>query len=202
MSQIVVRDLRPADVTAGRRTIAEAFAGEPFAIGMFGDSPLDRIAGMNKQYASWPWDANPVAVVAEVGEQVVGVAQGTRPLQCHLCDVIDVSTEPPTAPAELIEFEFQVICRDAHRRARLPRHGHIAIVTTTPMLQGQGVGGRLVDELVARLWSAGAECVLLECVVSKQSFYESKGFNKIDEFDDPAAPGLRSALMKAAREHP
>ena len=80
---VVVNDLQPDDVQVARRIIATAFAGEPFAVAMFGDSPLARFVGMQEQYRSWPSDPAPVAVVARAGSEVVGVAQGTRPGQCQ-----------------------------------------------------------------------------------------------------------------------
>jgi ribosomal protein S18 acetylase RimI-like enzyme len=194
---VVVNDLQPDDVPVARRIIATAFAGEPFAVGMFGDSPLARFVGMHEQYRSWPWDPSPVAVVARAGREVVGVAQGTRPGHCHLCDTYDESVRHPESRADRIEHEFQLECRRAHLRADLPAHGHISVVATEPFIHGSGAGRLLVAALLDRLRSAGARCVVLECLSSRQAFYGACGFGRLDDFDDPGAPGLRSVLMSA-----
>ena len=60
---VSLRSLTPADYPVARRLVATAFAGEPFAVGMFGESPLDRFAGMTREYSTWPWQSNPVATL-------------------------------------------------------------------------------------------------------------------------------------------
>jgi hypothetical protein len=50
----------------------------------------------------------------------------------------------------------------------------------------------LIDGLRARR----VESVVLECLTSREAFYEHFGFRRLDEFDDPGGPGLRAVLMK------
>ena len=155
-----LRDLRAEDLPAVRRLIATAFAGEAFAVGMFGEAQLDRLVGMTGEYRSWPWASNPIVVVAEVDGVVIGVALATLPGACHLCDEFDEKAVPDSTPAGQIEHEFQLACRAAHRDEDLPAHAHIATVATDPFVQGSGVGRRVVRELVDRLFAIGssAQC--------------------------------------------
>ena len=89
---VVLRDLRPDDLEAARRIVATAFAGEPFAVGMFGEPPMHRLVGMTGEYSSWPSAANPIVVVAEADGLVVAVASATVPGECHLCDLLAAQT--------------------------------------------------------------------------------------------------------------
>lgn len=191
-----VREIREDEVFAARRMLATAFAGEAFAIGMFGAEPLGRFLGMMDQYASWPFSAAPVTFAAVFGGNLLGVATATLPGQCHLCDESHDLLPRTASVADRIEHEFQLACRRAHNGADLPAHAHITSVAVEGILRGGGVGRRLVDRLLSGLWSSGASCAVLECVTVRAPFYERLGFRVIDEFADPGAPGLRSVLMR------
>ena len=141
---VVLRDLHQADFAAARRVISAAFAGEVFAYGMFGESPLDRLVGMTGEYREWPWTSDAIVVGADVGGVLVAVGLATRPGACHLCNDFDDSTEPSATPAARIEREFQLACRRAHLDSALPPHGHIASVAVDPFIQGSGVGRHVV----------------------------------------------------------
>ena len=195
-SELVVRDLVGDDFPVARRIIATAFANEPFTVGMFGESLLDRFVGLTEQYASWPWTSNAVVVGAEAHGNVVGVALATLPGECHLCKGFDETVDPQSTKAEQIEHEFQLACRNAHLNEGLPPHAHIVSVATDPLLHGCGIGRRVVDEVVARIWSSGAQCAVLECLTTREAFYTGAGFRRLVEFVDPGGPGLRSVLMR------
>ena len=196
---VSLRSLTPADYPVARRLVATAFAGEPFAVGMFGESPLDRFAGMTREYSTWPWQSNPVAIAADVGGALVGVAVATLPGACHLCDGFDETEHPQSTRAEQIEYQFQLASRNAHQSQHLPPHAHIATVVTDLFLRGCGVGERVVHELTERLWAAGVVCAVLECLTTRERFYERAGFRRIADFADPGGPTLRSVLMRVDR---
>ena len=180
-----------------RRLVATAFAGEPFARGMFGDSPLARFAGLASDYATWPSAPNPMLIGAETEGHLVGVALATLPGECKLCDAFDQSKPTVVTEAERIEREFQLACRRSHLTNELPPHAHITTVATEPMLHGSGVGRLLMSALADRLRSNEVECVVLECITSRAAFYEHCGFRRVDEFADPGGPDLRAVLMQA-----
>jgi ribosomal protein S18 acetylase RimI-like enzyme len=196
---VTLRDLDPDDLPAARRIIATAFAGEPFAVGMFGESRLDRLIGMIGDYRAWPWAADPIVVVAEAGGAVIGSASATLPGACHPCDDFDPVVAPDATQAQRIEHEFQSRCRAAHLDSDLPPHAHITTVAIDPFLQGSGVGGRLVRELIDRIWATDTACAVLECLTARESFYSRSGFRSIAEFDDPGGPDLRAVLMRIDR---
>jgi ribosomal protein S18 acetylase RimI-like enzyme len=193
---VSLRSLTSADYAVARRIVATAFAGEPFAVGMFGESALDRFAGMAREYSTWPWASNPVGIAAEVGDSLVAVAIATLPGACQLCDGFDKVEHPQSTRAEQIEYQFQLACRNAHLAQNLPPHAHIATVATDLFLRGCGIGERVVHELIERLWSEGARCAVLECLTTREQFYVRAGFTRIADFADPAGPTLRSALMR------
>lgn len=112
--------------------IATTFAeDEPLAYGMFAESPVDRFEGMMGEYASWPDVVDPVV---------------------ELAGVVVHSTHP-------IEIEFQATCRHAHLSQKLPPHARLATIATDHFLHGSGVDQLVVDGLLERLATAGAETV-------------------------------------------
>ena len=194
--QLTFRELEVADYPVARRLVASAFAGEPFAVGMFGDSSLERLVGMVDEYAQWPHLERPLSVVATAGDVLVGAAVATLAGECDLCGGAPDAPAGPMSRSAEVEFEFQRCCREAHLGADLPRHAHICTVAVDPFVKGVGLGRRLVVELLGRLRTAGASCVVLECLTSRERFYEACGFRTVVEFPDPGGPNLFSVLMR------
>ena len=191
----VVQELALDEYTVARRMIATTFADEPFAYGMFGESPVDRFEGMMGEYASWPDAVDPVVVAAVLAGVVVGVGYATLPGNCSLCDRSDETNEPGHS-AHPIEIEFQSACRHAHLSQKLPPHAHVSTVATDHFLRGSGVGRLVVEGLLGRLATAGVDTVVLECLTARGRFYERFGFRRLTEFPDPGGPDLRSVLMR------
>jgi ribosomal protein S18 acetylase RimI-like enzyme len=198
VAALTVRDLLPDEYPVARRLVATAFAGEPFAVGMFGEDPVDRLIGMTREYATWPDVDEPLLLAIEADGVLLGAALATFPGACHLCshDGATSSISAADTRAAEIEQEFQARCRAAHLEAELPPHGHIITVATEHFIQGAGAGRRLVDALVARLVAAGAHCVVLECVTGRERFYTACGFRRVSEFPDPGGPDHRCLLMR------
>jgi len=197
VASLAIRPVYADDYQMARRLVATAFAGEPFARGMFGESALARFAGLASDYAEWPSAPNPVLIGAEAAGHLVGIALATLPGECALCDGFDQSKTTVDTEAERIEHEFQLACRHSHVTNKLPPHAHIGPVATDPTLHGTGVGRLLMSALADRLRAKEVECVVLECSTSRAAFYEHCGFKRVHEFDDPGGPGLRAVLMRA-----
>jgi N-acetylglutamate synthase-like GNAT family acetyltransferase len=197
VTHVVYRDHDRAEDPLARRIIATAFAGEPFAYGMFGESPIDRLAGMTDTYREWPFAERPLIAAASADQALLGVAVATLPGDCHLCEQFeDVALDSDATRGERIEHEFQLASRQAHLEAGLPPHAHIATVAIDPLLHGGGVGLGLVDWLLGQIWQSGATCAVLTCLTTRESFYRRLGFQRIGEYPDPAGPDLRCALMR------
>jgi GNAT superfamily N-acetyltransferase len=196
-SALIIRDVTVDEYPSVRRLIAAAFAGEPFARGMFGDSPIDRFSGLAADYAEWPSASDPVVLGVEAGGHLVGVALATLPGQCGLCDAFEPLENDALSHPERIEHEFQLACRHSHLSGDLAPHAHIPTVATESVLHGSGIGRLLMATMLDRLQVSGVEVVVLECLTSRAMFYERCGFRPIDEFRDPGGPTLRSHLMRA-----
>jgi GNAT superfamily N-acetyltransferase len=180
-----------------RRIVATAFEGEPFARGMYGDSPLARFAGLADDYAAWPSSSHPILIGVEAAGHLVGVALATLPDQCGLCDVFDQTKKTVVTNAERINDEFLLVSRRSHLTSKLPTHAHITTVATEPTLHGTGIGRLLMSALIDVLRSQAVETVVLECLTGRSTFYERCGFVRVDEFADPGGPNLRTLLMRA-----
>lgn len=194
-------ELADHHVAAGRRLVATAFAGEPFAAGMFGDEPVARLVGMMGEYATWPSAAHPHALAAVADGVLLGVVSATGAGACTCGPPSDapMADESHLPMSEQMELEFRRRVAHAHRTSGLPPHSHISTVATEPFVTGAGVGRALVAAAVQRQWDDGAACVVLECVSARLRFYEQCGFRMVTTFDDPAAPGLRTSLMRIDR---
>jgi ribosomal protein S18 acetylase RimI-like enzyme len=187
----------PGEYPIARRIVATAFEGEPFARGMYGESPLARFAGLADDYATWPSSSHPILIGAEAAGHLVGVAFATLPDQCGLCDVFDQTKKTVVTKAERINDEFLLVSRRSHLTNELPPHAHITTVATEPTLHGTGVGRLLMKALIDVLRSQAVETVVLECLTSRAAFYEHCGFVRVEEFADPGGPDLRTLLMRA-----
>jgi GNAT superfamily N-acetyltransferase len=183
-----------------RRLTAAAFAGEAFATGMFGPSPLERLVGMVGDYADWPWSDHAEVTVARQRGVLLAMAAVTPPEHCALCDHWVDDIDPTESVAAQMERDFRLSCRAAHVDAQLPPHAHVKSVATDPFLVGQGVGARLMEFVVDSLWTAGVEAVVLECLTAREAFYGRFGFRRIAAFPDPGGPDLTAVLMRI--DHP
>jgi hypothetical protein len=164
---------------------------------MFGESSLARFTGMAHDYESWPSAPNPIVLGVEAGGHLVGVALATLPGQCGLCDEFIAPPSGPPSEAARVDYEFHVACRNSHLSNNLAPHARIQTVATEPTLHGSGIGRTLMTALVDGLRAKQVDSVVLECLTSREAFYEHFGFRRLDEFDDPGGPGLRAVLMKA-----
>jgi len=198
MSAIELRDAEPDDLPMARRILGLAFATEPFTENMYGAAPLDRLRGSLDEYRRWPAD-DQLVVVATIADTVVGVAGATRGGSCHRCDRPAPPLSADATRAERVDHEFLARVTVGHQSFQREPHGHIASVAVDPAAQGLGVGRVLVPGLIEWLRSERSEPILLECVTGRAAFYEHCGFTRLEEFDDPGAPGLRAVLMR--RDH-
>jgi ribosomal protein S18 acetylase RimI-like enzyme len=194
-----VRDLVDADLPVVRRIMAGAFAGEPIARGMFGDSILDQLVGMAGDYATWPWAEGLTTLVVEDRGMVLGAAAASPPGSCKLCDRFHHELRDGATVAERIEHEFQLACQIAHVGADLPPHAHITSVAIDPLAHGAGLGQVLVAGLLEQIWADDTDTAVLECLTTRESFYARFGFRTVASFPDPAGPDLTCVLMRLDR---
>jgi len=66
-------------------------------------------------------------------------------------------------------------------------HAMVYELIVLPEYQGQGIGGKILEKLVARCREAGVRDIQLFCARGKRAFYEKRGF--VARPDD--APGMQ-----------
>jgi ribosomal protein S18 acetylase RimI-like enzyme len=198
VAETELRDAVPGDLPVVRRILALAFAGEPFTIGMYGPSRIQRLRGTLAGHADWP-DDDRLVIVATLDEMIVGVAGATRAGCCSRCDTPGKPLPDDPSPDDRIDHALRTRIGASHRSYQQTPHGHINSVAVDPGAQGAGIGRTLVTGLVDRLCAEDSLPILLECASNRARFYERCGFVRLDEFDDPAGPGLGVTLMRLDR---
>ena len=196
---VVLRDLHQADFAAAHRVISATFAGEVFAYGMFGESPLDRLVGMTGEYREWPWTSDAIVVGADVGGVLVAVGLATRPGACHLCNDFDDSTEPSATPATAHRTRVP-----AGVSPSAPRLGIAAAPATShrwPLIRSSRDRALVVTSCRGCSTESGRPTLSAQCSNASRPARRSmdtSGFVRVVEFDDPGGPGLRSVWMPAS----
>jgi GNAT superfamily N-acetyltransferase len=66
-------------------------------------------------------------------------------------------------------------------------HAMVYELIVLPEYQGQGIGGKILEKLVARCKESGVRDIQLFCAAGKRAFYEKRGF--VARPDD--APGMQ-----------
>ena len=75
---------------------------------------------------------------------------------------------------------------DRLRARALPDpHWYLMLVGVEPALQGQGVGGRLLQPVFARADASGLDCYLETATLRDVQFYTRHGFQVVEEGDVP-----------------
>ena len=183
MSTIDVRALSKGEWSDASGLAARAFFDEEFMVGMLGVDRLPRWDGAHHLYTNDPWDPAAMHLGAFVGATLVGVLRASPRGSCFVCFGLDPTTRPED-PIAAGEWEFEVeACHEVHLRH--PAHAWISRVAVEPQLQGEGVGGRCSMRRWTCWQDEGAGLVLLECLVSRESFYVRNGFHRLDEIPDP-----------------
>jgi ribosomal protein S18 acetylase RimI-like enzyme len=187
-----VREIGPDEWARASPVAARAFFDEEFVRAMLGDAPLRRWVDVHRLYATEPYDASAVHLGAYIDDVPVGLVRASPRGSCHVCLHIDADS-PPDDQLQAGEWAFEVEVQRTHRAQ--PEHAWISRVAVEPQLQGSGIGVLLVDAARARLTEDGDGPVLLECLASREGFYRSRGFERVDEVVDPYAD--TTYLMRA-----
>ena len=162
-------------------------------VGMLGEDPVIRLAGAYALYAGEPWDDAATVLGAFVDDTPLGIVRLSPAGACTACRTVDPAS-PPADPVARMEWEFELGVVATH--ARHGEHAWISRMAVEPQLVGHGLGGQLLDAAVAELarrGPAGAQ-VLLECLSSRESWYLSHGFVRLDDVPEPWADDV-SYLM-------
>lgn len=111
-----------------------------------------------------------------------------------------------SVPAEIELDEYDTVCvhalvRDAEgypvATGRLLPDGHIGRMAVLARMRGAGLGGLVLEALVAKGWELGHDKLALNAQTHARGFYEAHGFTaEGEEFMDA---GIAHVLMTRAR---
>ena len=187
-------DIRP--VAEHQRGLADgiaarAFCDEGFMVGMLGPDPVVRLAGAYRLYAGEEWDPTAIVLGAWAGEALLGIVKASAVGVCTACRTVDPA-RPPEDEILRKDWEFEVGVVETH--ARHGEHGWISRMAVEPRLHGAGLGGVLIEAALTEIARRGAGRVLLECLSTRETWYQRHGFARLDDVPEPWAD-VESYLM-------
>lgn len=176
----VERDLSPGDKPAFVALMAEAFAKDPLFVDLFGDDGAARRA-----FFDFLFDKCAIS-----RDTLRGSFAGDRPVACWIVE--DASRRPPLLRIALrflrlmpkVPLRASKGMNDYMRltRRHAPRvpHHYLTMIGVAPAMQGQGIGSRLVREVVAQARSTpGVRAVALDTEnPDNVARYEKLGFRE------------------------
>ena len=188
-SGIELRPLLQAQWEQAKQLMGRAFSDYEYAHTLYGNSVLDRLAGVSAEYGARPWRPQATAIGAWAGSVLVGAALAYPPGLCPACGPGSIGPEPdPNDPAAVAGATFDAIARAEHDK--LPEHGYVGPVGVEPIAHGQGVGAAVMAAALDGIRERRRGLMLLECLASRERFYGRLGFTTVAHFDDPYASDM------------
>src|SRR3954453_9146649 len=179
--EVSIQELRPGRWPEARGLAARPFWTEDYMVPL-ADDPIDRFAVVQDLYLRMETSPTSTTLGAFAGDHVVGLAcieLGT----CYFCS-LDAEAAPPMSD-RTHEGMYGVDPTIRARHGGMPPHATIGPVAVEPTLQGNGIGGRLVDAAYALAAAEGPATVSLDCDPRLQTFYEAHGFTAVARVSDP-----------------
>jgi len=182
--QLVVRDLKPADVTATATVTAQALADNPTHRAIHGDDRRRRVRNLERMILLLLQSRPAPALAVYHGGAVVGILSVAPTHALSPSTVAQLRSLPALVP-----LGFGTISRLARynadwvRQAPQEAHWHLGPVAVAPDWQGHGVGRLLMDTFCTRVDEQG-ELVYLETdKPGNVAFYERFAFRTVAEVD-------------------
>lgn len=197
MNQVAVGSIEKRELPAVVDLLARAMRDNPTSIGMFGPDPERRLRSLRTVYGVLLSDLAQPPLVARWGGRVVGAAAVSPPEACFYRRSQartrrigfagrSLYVESPRVPWRhlpgLLRIGLPALGRiatmtragSAHDPAH--RHWHIELVGVDPELQGQGIGGKLMEAALGPADEAGEEAYLETDTPENVAFYRRRGF--------------------------
>ena len=153
-SDVVIRDLQPADIGPSVDLLAEAFHGFPVLGLLVGDDAAS-VGRLKRMFAlEFEPDTGLDAIVAELGGEVVGVLTVADSPKCSQMSAGRMLRFIRIAGTRIFGA-VRMFGRIDRVHPRTP-HRHLPSVAVSPRLQGAGIGRRLMDEFHRRCDRDGA----------------------------------------------
>lgn len=185
----VVRLADPQIQEAGR-VLARAFHDDPFMVWVVPDD--------NKRDRRLPWGmvvsaryALKHGEVHVTGGKVEGVAIWFAPGKSPMSLLGMIMAGMILAPLKYGPASFMRIVRamshseHLHKRAVPPRHWYLSLLGVDPPRQGQGLGGKLMQPVLAQADAEGLPCYLESSNPRNLPFYKRHGFEVVVEDNFP-----------------
>src|SRR3954451_23061822 len=111
--ELSVGPLAESEWQAARAVAHRAFVDEPFTVGMYGEQILERWGRSWALYAGLESTSSTLALAARVEGVLVGLALGSAPGHCSICEV-HAHEARPDDPHLAIDWEFHQNIVRAH----------------------------------------------------------------------------------------
>jgi GNAT superfamily N-acetyltransferase len=161
---------------------ARAFWTEEY-MKVLADDPIGLYATVQDLYLGMDVSGPTTTVLgAFAGQHVVGIAVIEAPEACFFCGM-DADAPAPADRSGQVMHAVNVAIHELH--AGLPPHANIGPLAVEPTLQGQGIGGRLLEAAWEAAVGMRPETVSLDCDPRLLSFYEGFGFGPVARVTDP-----------------
>lgn len=179
--EVTIHELPPERWPEAGRLAGRAFWSEDYMVPL-ADDPLQRFAVVQDLYLRMQTSPTSTTLAAFAGDHVVGFACVERG-ECFFC-TMDPDA-PPASSDRTAEVMHGVDLAIRALHAGLPPHANIGPVAVEPTLQGNGIGGALVDAAFEHAAGGDPATVSLDCDPRLQSFYEHHGFTAVARATDP-----------------
>jgi GNAT superfamily N-acetyltransferase len=174
----VVRALAKNELRAAAAVTARALADSPTSVAIYGDDPLDGLAGLYGELGPFFALLPPPQLAAFAGDCVVAAAGVAPPGGCIGAfvtpdppDLLDATLPPVGHPARSHAFWAHWAHADLDEQ-----HWHLGPVGVEPGYQGRGIGGAVMRAVCAWL-DEGARLAWLETDKERNvRFYSALGF--------------------------
>jgi ribosomal protein S18 acetylase RimI-like enzyme len=196
LEQVITGPMEPHELPAVVDVLARALRDNPSFIGMFGPDPRRRLRSTRVLCRMFLSGQSEPPMVARRAGVVVGAVAMSPPQTCFFCRArvqhyrISIAGRGVTIESEMPWRELLRLLRlglpALHRAgliARLStvhdpanRHWHVELVGVEPDLQGQGIGGQMMEAALRRA-DAGGELACVETDTARNvAFYRRHGF--------------------------
>jgi len=189
-SAIEVAHLAPNQVGEAGQVLGRAFQDDPFWMWLLPDeSRRSRVVpwamGVAARFGHRYGDVH--ATAGKVEGAAIWFAPGKFPLSLVRQMLSGWILAPlKLGPADFGRFMSGVNhLEHLHKRDAPPRHWYLWLLGVDPPRQGQGVGGGLIQPVLARADAEGALCYLETVTTRNVPFYQRHGFEVVVEGDQP-----------------
>ena len=181
---VEVRPLHPEELTDAGQVAARALSTSPTSFWVSGDDPVARLRLSLDVFIEFV-EVQAAPIGALLGKHVVGVCGMRAPGECIGATTSDEMRVPPDTigePGDVSRglYVWALLCnRDLDER-----HWHLGPVAVEPMLQGVGIGGRMLSAFGDQMDERGEVAWLETDKPENVVFYRRAGFDVVEELTE------------------